>query len=63
MKMMYNKFKSLLISLVIFCLLFGSFSCSVSDDYITEAEARRLIEQALRNQNPSNGLSEAEIQR
>lgn len=63
MKMMYNKFKPLLISLVIFCLLFGSFSCSVSDDYITEAEARRLIEQALRNQNPSNGLSEAEIQR
>ncbi|MDD4778260.1 MAG: hypothetical protein PHV53_08245 [Fermentimonas sp.] len=60
---MSNKYKSLLILIVIFSLLFGGFACSVPDDYITEAEARRMIEQALRDQNPSNGLSQTEIQK
>lgn len=42
-------------------ILFASYSCSTSDDYITRAEARRLVEEALRSQ--ANGLSEAEIKR
>ena len=63
MKMRHKKIKKNLISFVVFSLMLISYSCSVPDDYITEAEARRLIEQAIRNQNPSSGLSEAEIKK
>lgn len=61
--MKHKKIKKNLISFVVFSLMLISYSCSVPDDYITEAEARRLIEQAIRNQNPSSGLSEAEIKK
>lgn len=65
MKMNKKRFGGhfLLIVLMIVTLLFTGYSCSTSDDYITRAEARRLIEEALRSQNPGNGLSEAEINR
>lgn len=53
----------LLIAFTIAALLLTGYSCSTSDDYITRAEARRLIEEALRSQNPGGGLSEAEINR
>ena len=48
-------------ALLIGAILFAGYSCSTSDDYITRAEARRLVEEALRSQ--ANGLSEAEIKR
>ncbi len=31
-------------SLLITAILFAGYSCSTSDDYITRAEARRLVE-------------------
>ena len=46
---------------LITAILFAGYSCTTSDDYITRAEARRLVEEALRSQ--ANGLSEAEIKR
>jgi hypothetical protein len=51
----------LITAFLIGAILFTSYSCSTSDDYITRAEARRLVEEALRSQ--ANGLSEAEINR
>lgn len=48
-------------ALLITAILFAGYSCTTSDDYITRAEARRLVEEALRSQ--ANGLSEAEIKR
>lgn len=54
----------LLIGIVIISILLGSFSCSKSNDYLTEAEARRLIEETVRRlQGQTGGLSEAEIRR
>src|SRR5690554_2302551 len=48
-------------ALLLCAVLFAGFSCSTSDDYITRVEARRLVEEALRN--GGNSLSEAEIKR
>ena len=55
MKMRHKKIKKNLISFVVFSLMLISYSCSVPDDYITEAEARRLIEQAMKSES-SSGL-------
>lgn len=53
----------IIVAFVMVSILITGYSCSSSDDYITRTEARRLIEEALRTQNPGGGLSEAQIKK
>ena len=52
--------RTLILALTMVSLLIMGYSCSPSDDYITRAEARRLIEEAIRNAGST--LTEAQIQ-
>ncbi len=59
-----TKTRFLLIGFMILSILLGSYSCSDSNDYLTEAEARRLIEETVRRlQGQTNGLSESEVRK
>lgn len=48
-----NLFKTVVVSLLSVAVLLGGYSCSddYPDDYLTEAQIRRMIEEALRQNN------------
>ncbi len=51
MKMRKRIVKLLLSTFVLVALMLVGYSCSTSDDYLDEFEVRRLIEEALRENN------------
>lgn len=60
--MIRNMLKSVVMSLLFAAVLLGGYSCSDDDpsgDYLTEAQVRQLIQEAL--QNSGNNLSEEEL--
>ena len=58
-------FRSLLASVVVTALLIGGYACSTTGDYLDEFEVRRMIEEALRENNQNNGdyLNEMEVKK
>lgn len=57
--------KPLFASLIFTALLIGAFACSTNDDYLDESEVRRMIEEALRDNNQQTGdyLNEMEVKK
>jgi hypothetical protein len=65
MKMKRRIIKPLFASFIFTALLIGAFACSTNDDYLDESEVRRMIEEALRDNNQQTGdyLNEMEVKR